>query len=333
MKRRQLIVLAGLAVSAFFLWLAVRGLDPVAFWQSVQQAKPWLIIGGMLVYGAAVTVITLRWQFLLRAITSVPLTQLIPLVAIGYMGNNIYPLRSGEVLRVFLLRRNHDVPLGRGATTVAVERVFDGLVMLTFLIVPLALIDVAAPEVRRLATLTTPIFLTALAVFLGLAARPTWLLRLAEWVAGWLPGKLGDVVGVLGNDIVDGLAGLRSPVDLAGTVVCSYATWAIEAVVYWMVAFAFGLSLGYPVMLMVVAVVNLSFLLPAAPGNVGLFEFFASAVLVAVGISESTALAYAVAVHVVIWLPPTLAGFVFLARQGLNLSAVTQANDLQSNAV
>ena len=63
MKRRQLIVLAGLAVSAFFLWLAVRGLDPVAFWQSVQRANPWLIMGGMIVYGAAVTVITLRWQF------------------------------------------------------------------------------------------------------------------------------------------------------------------------------------------------------------------------------------------------------------------------------
>ena len=332
MNRKQLAVIAGILVSAFFLWLAFRGLDPAAFWQSVQSANPWLIVGGMLLYGVAVTIITLRWQFLLRAIKPIPLAQLIPLVTIGYMGNNIYPLRSGELLRIFLLRRNHDVPFGQGATTVVVERVFDGLVMLTFLIVPLAFIDVASPEVRRLATITTPIFLTALATFLALAARPQWLLGLAGWVAGWLPGKLGALVDDLSRDIVDGLAGLRSPADLAGTVAASYATWAVEALVYWMVAFAFGLGLGYPVMLMVVAVVNLSFLLPAAPGNVGLFQFFASAVLVAVGIAESTALAYAVAVHVVIWLPPTLAGFFFLARQGLRIGAIARADELQKSA-
>lgn len=332
MTRRQIAVIVGILVSALFLWLAFRELDPAAFWQSIQGANVPLLLLGMLVYGVAVVIITLRWQFLLRSFERVPLTQLVPLVAIGYMGNNIYPFRSGELLRVFLLRRNHSVPYARGATTVIVERVFDGLVMLSFVIVPLTFLDVASEWVQRVALGTAPLFVAALVVFLVLAARPNWLRAVVGWVAGLLPGKLGGVVNDLSEEIVSGLEGLRSPADFAGTVVSSYATWAVEATVYWIVAFAFGLNLSYALMLVVVGVVNLAGLLPALPGNVGVFQFFASEVLVAAGVAEPTALAYAIAVHVVIWLPPTLAGFFFLAREGLNLGAVARAETLQQTA-
>lgn len=330
-NRRRLIVVIGIAVSAVFLWLAFQGLDPTLFWQNIQGANGPLLIVGMLVYGIAVTIISLRWRFLLRAIKPIPLTQLIPLVAIGYMGNNIYPFRSGEVLRIYLLKRNHDVAYGRAATTVIVERVFDGLVMLTFVLVPLAFLDVASPEVERIALLTTPIFLTALAVFFGLAARPNLLRGLANWAAGWLPGKLGDIATKIAEEIITGLEGLRTPADLIGTILSSYTTWAVEASVYWIVAFAFGLDVGYPLMLLTVGVVNLAGLLPASPGMVGVFQYFVIVVLTASGIPEATAAAYAIAVHIVIWLPPTLAGFIFLTRQGLGIGAVTRAQELQQS--
>ncbi|MEL6150038.1 MAG: lysylphosphatidylglycerol synthase transmembrane domain-containing protein [Chloroflexota bacterium] len=331
MNRRRLAVIIGITVSVIFFWLAFRQLQPAAFRQSLQQANVGLLLLGMGVYGVAVTIITLRWQFLLRALADVPLRKLFPLVCIGYMGNNIYPFRSGEILRVFLLRRNHDVPFGRGATTVIVERVFDGLVMLTFLIVPLTFIDAASEPVRRIATVTAPLFIIALTVFFVLAARPNWLRGLAKRVANVLPGRPGDIVNDLSEEIVTGLRGLRSPADLAGTIVSSYATWAVEASVYWIVAFAFSLDLSYTVMLVVVGVVNLAGLIPAAPGNLGVFEFFASEVLTTVGVPEATAVAYAIVVHIVIWLPPTVAGFFFLAREGLNLSALTRADELQQS--
>jgi hypothetical protein len=84
--------------------------------------------------------------------------------------------------------------------------------------------------------------------------------------------------------------------------------------------------------LVVVGVVNLAGLLPAAPGNVGVFQFFAKEVLVAAGVGAATAAAYAIVVHVVIWLPPTLAGFFFLTQQGMSISAVTHADELEESA-
>ncbi len=329
MNRRRLVVILGVLISAGLLWFAFRGLEPDLFWDSLGAADNRLLLGAMGIYALAVTVITLRWQFLLRAIQWVPMRQLIPLVTIGYMGNNIYPFRSGEILRVFLLRQDHNVPYARGATTVVVERVFDGVVMLTFVLVPLALLGSTPATARQFATILTPIFIVAVLVFFSLAARPGVLHRLATWGASLLPVALAERVRGLAADIVGGLEGLRSPADLAGAVVSSYVTWAIEAAVYWVVMIAFGIEAGYAVALLAVGAVNLAGLIPAAPGNLGVFEVVLSEVLViTAGVPNALAVACAVAIHIVIWLPPTLIGFVFLARRGLGLGAVVQASDL-----
>ena len=331
-KKRWIAVL-GLVISGVFLWIAFRDLKPEAVLASIQQANIGWLVTGATVYFLAVTVISLRWRFLLRAIKAIPLPALFSLVTIGYMGNNVYPFRSGEVLRIMLLQRNHQVPFAKATTTVIVERVFDGLVMLTFILVSLLALDVSSPEVRRVVMFAAPLFLAALAVFLILAARPNILRRLREIADRVLPAPLRKPLSGLVEDVLSGLEGLRSPLDLAGAVISSFVSWGIEAGVYWLASFAFNLNVSYPAMLLVVGVVNLAGLIPASPGQIGVFEFFVGTVLVAVGVDEATATAYALVVHIVIWLPVTLLGFYFLARQGLSWQAVTHARELEQPAV
>jgi glycosyltransferase 2 family protein len=330
--KRQLIIVFGVLISVVFLFLAFRGLDPAAAWEYIRAAQPgWLVVGA-LTYFIAVIIISLRWQFLLRSVVFIPLRKLIPLVSIGYMGNNIYPFRSGEALRVYLLKRNHDIAIARGATTVLIERVFDGIVMLTFIVVPLLFIETTSDDIQQVASFAAPVFLIALVLFFGLAAKPDWLRGLLRLVERVLPEKLAELVDPIGEDIIIGLEGLRTPGNLAGAVVCSYATWAVEAGVYWIVSWAFDLGLGYPTMLLVVGTVNLAGLIPASPGQIGVFEFFVRSVVVGAGVGAAVGLAYAVVVHVVIWLPVTLLGFFFLVREGLSLKAVTRARELEDQA-
>jgi uncharacterized protein (TIRG00374 family) len=322
----------GLLISLLFLWFAFRNLNPAAVWGEIQHVNVgWLLVGAVW-YFVGVTLISIRWQFLLRSIKPISLRGLIPLVAIGYMGNNVYPFRSGEILRVILLQRNYQVPVTRAATTVIVERVFDGLVMLTFIMVSLLFVDIQAVEIKRVASVAAPIFLTAVVVFFILATRPNLLRRIVETVGKALPTRINRLMTRLADEVIEGLQALRSPTDLAGAVVCSFASWMVEASVYWIVSFAFGLNVGYPVMLLTVGVVNLAGLIPASPGQIGVFEFFVSLVLIAVGVPDTIAHAYALVVHVVIWLPVTLAGFAFLIRQGLGWGDITHARELEQVA-
>ena len=320
----------GLLISAFFLYLAFQGLAPEQFLTSLQNVNLGLLLIGATVYFLAVTVISLRWQYLLRGVQLIPLYPLTQIVAIGYMGNNVYPLRAGEALRIYLLRRNFQVPLARATTTVIVERVFDGLVMLSFIIFSLTQIDIESQEVTAVVTFALPLFVTAMLIFLFLAAQPNLLRRLIQLIVSFLPEKLAGILASISEDIIAGLEGLRSPVYLLGTVISSYVTWGIEALVYWIVMLAFGLDLGYPVALLVVGTVNLAGLIPASPGQVGVYEFFVSTVMGAMGIPVALATTYAVVVHIVIWLPVTLVGFFFLIRQGMGWSDITHAQELES---
>lgn len=330
MKRSKWLLAGfGIFISVALLWVAFRNLQPDQVWAGIKDANSILLVAGAIWYFAAVSIISLRWQFLLNTIQRISLRQLIPLVCIGYAGNNIYPFRSGELLRILLLQRNHHVPFARGTTTVLVERVFDGLVMLTFIIVPLLLLNISSPQVHMVVTIAAPIFLGALAVFFALATRPDLLRALLDRLGRLLPERLHDPIANLVEDVISGLEGLRTPADLLGTVISSYLSWAVEASVYWIVAHAFNLDTSYLTMLLVVGAVNLAGLIPASPGQFGVFETFASLVLVATGVPEVTALAFALTVHMVIWLPVTLVGLAFLFQRGLNLSTLARARQLE----
>lgn len=329
-RKQQLATLIGIFISVVFLYFAFRNLNPGQVVESVRGVDPlWPIVGAGIFF-IAMVIIALRWQYLLRAIKPIPLDKLVSLVSIGYMGNNVYPLRSGEALRIYLLKRNHGVPIIQGTTTVLVERVFDGIILLTFVIGPLAFIDTASQDIRRVALVAAPVFVTAMVVFLILATHPEWLRQIVRLLQRGLPERLRGPVTQLGEEIIGGLEGLRRPVDLLGTIMSSYATWAVQGVVFWIVALGFDMEVSFGTMLLVVGTVNLAGLIPASPGQIGVFEFFVRSVLVGAGITEQRALAYALVVHMVIWLPVTLLGFALLIRQGLGWTAITHARQLET---
>ena len=332
MNRKRLAMAIGLLVSIFFMWLALRNLKPDAFFASLQNVQIGGIVLGAVVYFGAVLVISLRWQFLLRPIQAVPLLSLVRIVCVGYMGNNVYPLRAGEALRIYLLKRNHGVPVPRSTTVVIVERVFDGLVMLAFIFTALLNVDTKSDVINNVATFAAPIFFIAMLIFFILAAQPDLLRRFVRLIMRLLPGRLHEIVEHLSEEVIHGLEALRSPLNLIGAVISSFVSWGIEALVYWIVMRAFNFDLSYAAALLVVGTVNLAGLLPAAPGNVGVYEFFVTAVLTTLGIAVESAAAYAIVVHLVIWLPVTLVGFVVLTRMGMGWTALAQAQELEAQA-
>lgn len=329
-RRKRLAFVAGMTVSAIFLALAFRGLQPEQFWNSLGDVSlPWLL-AAMAVYFAAVVVIALRWQFLLRALKFVPLASLTKLVFIGYMGNNVYPLRAGDALRIILLRRSHNLPLLPSTTIVAIERIIDGCVMLAFVFFSLLLIDVDSSAISTIVSLTAPLLAAAMLIALALAAKPILLRQVLFWALRLLPTGLSAAVSGFADEAVAGLESLRSPAHLIGAVLSSFVTWGIEAFTYWLVLHAFGLTLEYAVALLLVGAVNLAGLIPASPGQVGVNEFVVISILTALGIGASIATACAVVIHIVIWLPITVAGFGLLLKQGMGWADISGAKELES---
>ena len=329
-RSKRTAISIGLLVSAALLFFTFRGLRPEQFLNNLRQLHLPLLVIAVLIYFLAVAVIALRWQFLLRAAQRIPLHSLIRIVTIGYMGNTVYPLRAGEALRAYLLHRNHQVPFARASATILVERVFDGLVMLSFVLLGLLLTDVQSAQVKTIAAVTAPLFAGAVLVLFFLAAQPNRLRQLIHSLLSILPQQIGTAIGDISEDIIAGLRGLRSRAYLTGAGASSFVTWALEAIVYWVVMFAFGLESSYPLALLIVGTVNLAGLIPVSPGQVGVYEFVASAILIAAGLPAATAAAYAVVAHIIVALPVTVVGFVFLVRQGMGWADIKSVRELET---
>ncbi len=331
MKRWQFWL--GVAISVVFLWLALRGLKLTQVWESIQHANYFWIIPGVVVYFGAVWARTWRWHYLLRPLKRVPLNELFPIVVIGYMGNNIYPARAGEVIRAYVLKRDQGVSVSASLATVIVERIFDGIVMLIFVLVTLPLAPSLPELLRRVVILGSVAFLGALAVFFLLASAPRRFAAVYNgMVSRFVPARLrAGVVGIL-DRFVEGLASLRSPLDLLMVFVTSLVIWLTETVKYWFVMHAFPYG-GFPVsffaLMLMNGVVNLATTIPSAPGYVGTFDTPGIEILKVFGVEAATAAGYTLVLHAALWLPITLLGFWYLAREGLRWSDFAKAEQLR----
>ncbi|MCX8009397.1 MAG: flippase-like domain-containing protein, partial [Patescibacteria group bacterium] len=79
----------GVVISAFFLYLALANLKLPELWKTLRNAEYLWLIPGVAVYFLGVWVRAWRWHYLLRPLKKISTTTMFPIVAIGYMGNNI----------------------------------------------------------------------------------------------------------------------------------------------------------------------------------------------------------------------------------------------------
>jgi uncharacterized protein (TIRG00374 family) len=327
MKRRRWLLLAlGLLVSAVFVYLALAGLNLREVWHDLKGAHYGWIVPGVLVYFVAVWARTWRWHYLLRPVKRIRLDQLFPVVVIGYMGNNVYPFRAGEVIRAWVLKRNEAVSISASLATIIVERIFDGLVMLLFVFAALPFAHVP-PPFDRIVLWMTVLFVGALAAFFALALRPTFTRRLYTAVFERLvpAEKLRDGLITTADRFLDGLASLRSPRDMLMTLIASILIWLTETTKYWFVMHAFDFKVSFFVLMLMTAVVNLATTLPSSPGYVGTFDEPGIEILRVFGVPVNTAAAYTLVLHAALWLPITLLGFYYMLKQGVRWRDFAQA--------
>jgi uncharacterized protein (TIRG00374 family) len=314
----------GVAISLLFLYFALRGLGLKDLGAALQGANYAWLLPGIVVYFLAVWVRAWRWHYLVRPVKSVPTRRMFPIVAIGYMGNNIYPARAGEVFRAIFLKSKEGVPFSTSLATIIVERIFDGVVMLGFVFLNL-------PELARLTTDSgfvgsiqtvalwgTGAFFGALLVFLLAAMFPERSYQLASTLVNRLaPARFRQTILSLVDKFLGGLGALRSPKDALMIFFTSVIIWLLETWKYWFVMHAFPFQVSFFALMLMNGIVNLATTIPSAPGYIGTFDAPGIAVLTAYNVEKATAAAYTLVLHVALWVPITALGAYYFLREGI----------------
>ena len=326
----------GLVVSLLFLGLLVWRIDLGETVRSLREANYLFVVPGIVLYFVALAFRTLRWWFLLLPLRRIAVGRLFPVVTVGYMANNLLPVRLGEVVRAYYLRQREDVSGSAALATIIVERVFDAVTLLFFLAVVSAFLplagfvqdlarDTGIPLTVLVVGMTLP-FLAVLVILMVLAYLPQWLGWWVTIITRPLPRQMRRRAAELADLFVTGLGVLRQPSRLVALFVLSLPIWVGEAAMYYLIGFSFDLAsplggLG-PMAAAIVAVTatsNLALSLPSSQGGIGPFELFAATTLVVLGVQGETATAYAIALHVALLVPVTLLGLLYLWLGGESL--------------
>lgn len=326
--------LGSAAFLAVFIWLFV---DFDTIGDVLRSAKYAYVIPSLVFYFLAVQARSLRWRFLLKPLMGEPQRSIYPVVVVGYMANNLIPVRIGELLRSYYLSLRERVSAAGAFGTVAVERASDVMALLFFLGIAWAFLPVTGDfglfvdrvpggmPVLAIVALLPFMAVLGVVVVIMLVSHET-ILRVLASLTRWLPEPLQVRFLALAASLLQGLTVVNSPKALVIVFLYSLPVWVLEAAMYYMIALGFDLQTYFgsqtefiAVLLVFTAAANLAGVLPSSAGSWGPFDFFGAAALIALGLPNSVATGYALTVHVALWVPVTALGAVFLLVDGSSL--------------
>jgi glycosyltransferase 2 family protein len=280
MRRRALGLVISAGALAAVVWWAARQPTPRLPTAPAALAE---LAAAVALYGVATLIRGWRWHRILCGLGAGHRTaDAYALVPVGYFGNTVLPARGGELLRIVLMSQRSAAGKAQILGSIVSERTLDA-VSLAVLFAVLTVAGVGGAPLGRLPELLVPVTLAG-------GAAVLWRLRAGRPLLG--------AAGAL----------------LAGA---SLVVWGIEATIFWLVAQSLALHIDFIGGAFLVVLSSFFALIPAAPGYVGTFDAAVVFGLKALHVGGGPAVAFAILVRGVLFVPVTLAGLtLFVARYG-----------------
>src|SRR5438876_10183622 len=193
----------GLVVTLALLAWALHGVDARQLVGHLRRADPLLLTGAVVLATLTFPLRTLRWRLILRDVSgggaAFPLLPLWHATAIGFMANNLLPVRAGEFARAYVASRQLPVRFSTALASVGVERVLDGLMLVSLMAVAIGSsafphqADIGRTSVSAITTTAAAVFGVVLVVAVLVVHRPApWLALLGRVTRAVLPARLAD---------------------------------------------------------------------------------------------------------------------------------------------
>jgi len=294
----------------------------------------WMLLVGLSVpsYLAIVFIRALRWRHLTDPIQPMQTLPLFRAVAVGFMANNIFPLRMGEVVRSLFLSREVGAPPAAIFGTVVLERVID-----TVMVIGLAafVLNIHSGSddgfLAHGAILLIPIALAPLVGLVCLRAAPDRVIAIAAWLLRPFPARLGEyLTGALGR-FAEGLGALRGGIHLFWIAFHSLVVWLVFSTIPMLAGFwAVGIDLGTPFETLVaawitLAAVGMAVAIPSAPGFFGTYHAACKLALEPFGVAPEIAVALGTLLHAMFWVTLTALGLAVLRSRSTSLGEIEPA--------
>jgi glycosyltransferase 2 family protein len=315
------------------LWWFFHNLDFAEVWRAIERANLWLIAAAVGATFVTYVLRAFRWQALLIPIGRAKFTNAFRTTVIGFTATFLLPGRVGEVLRPYLLARAEGFKMASTFATVVIERVMDlASVLLLFGWLLLTNDLDVGRDVKLAGGVSAAVAIAAMGVLVASAGHPE---RLTGWtgkLTSLLPARIREAVTAFVHTFTEGLAVMRRPGPLVLAMGLSILLWLSIALGIWLTSRAFDLTFSFVGSFLIIMFLVVGVAVPT-PGGVGAFhKMYQFAVTTFFGAAAEVAAACAIVLHAVSFVPISILGLYFMARDGLTFTSLKRMKSTAESA-
>lgn len=324
--RTTSVTLLAIALLAWFL----RDANFADVWRYVRAARIELLLLALAFVATTFWIRAFRWQQLLSPIGPTRFRTVFRAGVIGFAALSILPARIGDLLRPYLVARQDGLPVSATVATIVMERVLDLIAVLVLMAVYVwgfADTSTWAPQllgpIEVAAAVGGAAALALLVVMWILASHPERVGTLIHSTDRVLPRGLALKLGELARTFSSGFAVAREPRAFLLALLWSFPLWLAIAAETYAVTRAFGIDMPFTGTFLLQMFLVIGVAVPT-PGGVGSYhEAYRFGVTAFFGAPNDRAVAAAIVVHAIAFMPVVFLGVLFMAQDGLSLGRLT----------
>ncbi len=325
MTRRQSAIIIGAVISIVALWLTVRQIEFSKVASALESANYWLLIPNILIILVGMYQRAWRWRRMALPIKHVAFNKLLSATAVGFMANNVLPLRLGEFVRAYSLsKQDPEITKSASLAMIFTERIiFDLAALIGIFGLVLWTTSLDTPdELKKSSFLILIVAFSGYFFAIAMAKWPEKISNLLHKILGFLPLKLRDFVRDAIERFSVGLQFMRSPIAGLSVLFQTALIWLFLGLSNYFIFQAFSLNLPIEASFATLAVVSVWILVPSTPGFVGVYHAAVVFTLKQYGVDPGVAFACAVVMHAAQYVTVTLFGLYHLWKGHLSLKEV-----------
>jgi len=232
--------------------------------------------------------------------------------------NTIYPIRVGELYRIYMASyKDKKVSIIQSLAVIFLEKFLD----LSILIILLLCIMIFFPYpewVGKNDIVISVIVCIILICIFWIGLRNRIFQKLCEWFFSKFQGNLRvSMIGYI-KSLDSFSTNRKNYLMLINIIFWSFIIWFIAAITNYLTFMAVKISLPFFVAIILLVILQLGISIPSLPGKIGIFEAICVIVLKSYNISHNEALGFAILLHIIVYLPAMLIGLVVLLYFGIS---------------
>ena len=264
----KIIISLIVGILLIFVWLKFINIsEMLSYFKKINIF--WLIIS-IIIYIGAYFIRSIRWRVILQPVEKISYKQSFTIFMAGMLVNYIIPIRAGEVAKSFFLKGLKGTPVSKSLPTIFIDKMMDLFpIIILLLLLPFMPIKLSSYLTWGLAIIFL-IFLILLGIILFSLFNKNSAQKLLKTMVFWLPKKWKGKIHNFLDSFVEGIEVIKEN-RKKGFLIISLTILAIVFDTFYIVFMfkAFGFAIAILVALFGYTLINLSYILPTPPAQVG----------------------------------------------------------------